>query len=340
MVVNLGGNFPADPPQAAVKDPGVRPVGYGDEALCSNPELHARVNEYNLSRSLYPFDNLPLAGFDLGPGTLSVYLGAKPVFDGTVWYEPWMTKEDPSGYPPVRFDPKNRWWQISAASAKASAKLAKGRYLVACPDLIENIDTLAALRGTDQLLLDLADRPEWVEEKVMEINQAWFKIYQKIYDIIALPDGSAAFGAFALWGPGKTAKVQCDACAMFSPAMFDRFVAPALSRQCEWLDFSMYHLDGSQCLCHLDSLLGIEALDAIEWTPDPTVPGSGDPRWYPLFKRILAAGKSVQVVCIKAAEVIPLLDAIGGKGVYLLCITECGDLKSAEKLYSKLEQYR
>ena len=262
-LVVVGGDFPADPPHEEVEDPGCRPRGYGDEAFCSNPDLRAGYECYRLSRQLYPHDNMPLAGFCLGPGTLSVYLDAKPVFDGTVWYEPWMTDEDPSGYPPIRFDPEHDWWKITEASAKACAALAKGKYIAACPDLIENIDTLASVRGTSQLLTDLADRPGWVLEKLAEINQAWFEVYQRIYDIIKLGDDSSAFGAFSIWGPGKTAKLQCDASAMFSPAMFDEFVVPTMSQQCEWLDHSMFHLDGSQCLCHLDSLLGIEALGAI-----------------------------------------------------------------------------
>ena len=70
---------------------------------------------------------------------------------------------------------------------------------------------------------------------------------------------SSTFGAFGIWAPGKTAKLQCDASAMFSPDMFQRFVVPSLTEQCEWLDYSMYHLDGSQAMCHLDALLGIDA---------------------------------------------------------------------------------
>ena len=106
LVLTIDGHFPADPPHEEVEDPGHRPNGYGDEAFCSNPKLRAEVGCYGLSRQLYPCDNMPLAGLDLGPGTLSVYLGAKPVFDYTVWYEPWMTDEDPSRYPPLRFDPE------------------------------------------------------------------------------------------------------------------------------------------------------------------------------------------------------------------------------------------
>jgi 5-methyltetrahydrofolate--homocysteine methyltransferase len=78
--------------------------------------------------------------------------------------------------------------------------------------------------------MDMLERPDWIVEKVWEVNQVFFEVYSRIYDIIKLADGSSVFGAFRLWGPGKVAKVQCDTSAMFSPAMFEKFVLPALAR--------------------------------------------------------------------------------------------------------------
>ena len=126
--------------------------------------------------------------------------------------------------------------------------------------------------------------------------------------------------------------------AMFSPDMFARFMVPSLAEQCEWLDHSVYHLDGTQAACHLDHLLGIEALDAIEWTPQAGIETGGSPRWYDLYKRILSAGKSLQVIGVNPGEIIPLLDAIGGKGVYIL-----GNFKTEreiEEIAAKVEAYR
>jgi hypothetical protein len=166
----------------------------------------------------------------------------------------------------------------------------------------------------------------------------WFEAYQRIYDIIRLEDCSSAYGAFRLWGPGKVAKVQCDPAAMFSPDMFLRFVVPGLTEQCEWLDHSMFHLDGTQAMCHLDSLLDIQALDAIEWTPQAGIERGGNPRWFDMYRKILDAGKAVQVVGISADEVIPLLDAIGGKGVYVL--TSFDSYDEADRLMEEVKAYR
>ncbi len=300
----------------------------------------ARRNHYALAGGEYLADMLPLSETDIGPGSLALFLGSEPGFgETTVWFHESMPDDpQPERRAPFRFDPENKWWRITEEILNACAGMARGKYLVGCPDLIENIDTLASLRGTQQMLVDLADRPEWVEQKMFEINQVWFDAYQRIYDIIKLPDGSSAWGAFRLWGPGKTGKLQCDASAMFSPAMFEQFVVPAMSAQCDWLDYSMFHLDGHQCICHLDALLGIEGLDAIEWTPDPQVPRGGSPHWYDMYRRILASGKSVQAIGVRADEVVPLLDAVGGKGMYIRTQVKTRD--EAEELVRKVQPYR
>lgn len=144
------------------------------------------------------------------------------------------------------------------------------------------------------------------------------------------PQFGCVFAAFSLWGPGKTAKVQCDAASMLSPEHFKRFVRPALTRQCEWLDYSMFHLDGTTCFPVLDALLEIEPLKAVEFTPQPQLPGGGSPEWYGLYRRIRQAGKSVQAIWVKPEEVLPLLDALGPEGMYLM--VECQSEAEAKRL--------
>ena len=302
-------------PHAAVDWP---PAQSSIEQRHVDAEWRAQAERANMAHSLLYLDTLPIASTDIGPGSLGLMLGAEANFARTtVWYEPCIV--DPDRHPPLRFDPGRKWWRIHEAVIKASVAAADGNYFVGCPDLIENFDTLAALRGTEPLLFDTLERPDWVVARIAEINTAFFEAYQRIYDLIRDADGGATFGAFRLWGPGKTAKVQCDAAAMLSPHMFRQFVMPALAAQCAWLDCAMFHLDGTQCVCHLDALLEIEALDAIEWTPQAGRPGGGAPVWFDMYRRILGAGKSLQVVGVTLPEVVPLLDAIGPNGVYIMC---------------------
>ena len=107
--------------------------------------------------------------------------------------------------------------------------------------------------------------------------------------------------------------------------MFRRFVQPALTRQCAWLDYSLFHLDGTQAIPQLDNLLSIEPLRAIEWTPQAGLPGGGSPRWYDLYRRIRAAGKSVQAIGVRPEEVEPLLDAVGAEGMFVMVAADDED---------------
>jgi len=315
LVVSVG-SHPRTPPRPCPAPP---PLPAAIAERYTDAEARALRNHYSLALHDFPGDSLPIASTDIGPGSLALFLGSEPGFaPQTVWFEPSIQAvADPETLPPLTFDPASRWWQVTEATCRACAELGRGHYLTGCPDLIENIDILSALRDPQTLMIDMIERPDWVEAKVWEINQAFFEAYQRIYDIIKLPDGSSCFGAFSLWGPGKTVKVQCDAAAMFSPAMFDRFVVPALTAQCAWLDCSMFHLDGTQCIDKLDSLLAIEPLDAIEWTPQAGIEGGGHPRWFELYRRILNGGKAVQIIGVQTRELRPLLDAIGTRGVYI-----------------------
>lgn len=284
----------------------------------TDPAYRCSRAEYEMSRTFYGGEAFPYFDTHIGPGSLGTFLGSEPGFDErTVWYEPCIT--DPDAYGPIIFRTENnRWWRAHLALIEEGLRRARGRYLVGVPDLIENVDTLAAMRGTEPMLMDLIERPEWVKPRLVEINRAFFSTFEAMHARVRDEHGGNAFCAFRIWGPGRTAKVQCDFSCMISPEMFREFVVPPLAEQCQWLDWSMYHLDGTTAVQHLDALLEIEPLDAIEWTPQAGRPGGGSPEWYDLYRRIKAGGKSVQAVGVEPEEVLPLLDAVGPEGMFVM----------------------
>ncbi|MDD5705629.1 MAG: hypothetical protein PHR35_06865 [Kiritimatiellae bacterium] len=277
--------------------------------------VQARVSE--MTRTFYGGAALPYH-FSLigGPGSLGLFLGAKErLAEDTLWYDPCII--DPDRHPPLRPDWAGASWQRHMIMLSYAVEQARGRYLVGMPDLIENLDTLAQLRGGETLLMDLIERPAWVRKTLEEINQAYFQCHERMWDVVRDPWGGSVSIAFAIWGPGKMSKVQCDFSVMISEAMFREFVVPPLIEQCEWLDHSYFHVDGTQALHHLPALLEIEALDAIEWTPQAGLPGGGSPRWFDLYRQIKAAGKSVLAIGVAADEILPLIDAVGPEGLYI-----------------------
>lgn len=302
-----------------------------------NPVKRAQAAARNLEGIYFGGEAIPFFDTHIGPGSLATFIGSTPRFaEETVWYEPVIT--DPDNHPPLCFDPENPWYLKQKALLEAGMEVSQGRYLVGMPDLIENLDTLASLRDSQLVMMDMVERPAFVKQRIAEINQVFFEVFDRYFEIIRDPWGGNIFSAFAIWGPGKTAKVQCDAAAMISPQMFAEFVAPALTEQCAWLDYSMYHLDGTQAVPILDTLLAIEPLNAIEWTPQISLPQGGDPMWYDLYRKILEAGKCVQAISVRPDEVIPLINAVGTKGLFILTSVESE--AQAREIVAAVERYR
>jgi len=303
-------------PHAEVAPP--EPPGTAEQRH-TDPEFVARNIRSEMARKVWPADILPVCWPDIGTVSLAPYLGAIPQYtDTNIWYEPCIT--DPESHPPLAFDPLHPYCRMLESVVRTTVEQSRGNYLVGMPAIVPNLDVLAELRGTGELMTDLMDRPQWVHEKLREIETAYRQAFDRMYNLIKLDDDSMAFGYFMLWGPGRTGLLQCDTAAMISPDMFKEFVVPYLEQSCEFLDYSMFHLDGHQCLGHLDHLLAIDGLDAIEWTPDPQVPTGGSPRWYEMYRKIIAAGKSVWVAAIEINEIAPLLAAVGDKGLYLMTV--------------------
>ena len=55
-------------------------------------------------------------------------------------------------------------------------------------------------------------------------------------------------------------------------------------------------------------------------------------------RRIIDAGKSVQIIGARRDDIVPVLDAIGGKGVYIL--TGFSSIEDAEDIETSVEPYR
>lgn len=280
--------------------------------------------EDTIKNKKYLADTLPIAMIDYGTVTLSALLGCIPIFkDDSIWYNPCIS--DIKKYPHIVFQEDNKWWNILKAKIDAFKNVDNRDFILGAPALTPGMDCLAAMMGTEKLLIEMIDNECLIRKKLNEIQEAYFEIFDKIYDSISLRDKSSAFGYFSLWGNGKTAQAQCDISAMFSTNMFTNFVLPYLNEQCDKLDNVMYHLDGTQALRHLEALLSVEKLRAIEWTPQSSIESGGNPRWYELYKYILKGRKSIQIMDVKPNEVEPLIEAVGNNGLFINVIANNED---------------
>ena len=277
-----------------------------------DPQWRAEYLDWYVAHSSLKADILPVANTQLGPGSLAAILGG--VFEGgedTIWIHP-----NPDFTDEIIFNPEHPNWILHKELLKACKAKANGHYFVGMPDLMEGLDVLAALKGTDRVLLDTVMQPEILEQQMQQINDIYFKVFDELYDIIREGD-EMAFCYFSSWAPGKMSKLQSDISTMISQDDYRRFVQPFIREQCQKIDYTLYHLDGVGAMHHLPALLEIEELNAIQWTPGVGEPQGGSPKWYDLYRKILAGGKSVMACWVTLDELKPLLDHIGADGVHL-----------------------
>ena len=277
-----------------------------------DPEWRAEYLDWYVAHSSLKADILPVANTQLGPGSLAAILGG--VFEGgedTIWIHP-----DPNYKDDIVFNPEHPNYLLHKALLRACKQKAQGHYYVGMPDLMEGLDVLAAIKGTDKVLLDTVIQPEVLERQMQQINNIYFQVFNELYDIIREGD-EMAFCYFSSWAPGKMSKLQSDISTMISVDDYRRFVQPFIREQCQKIDYTLYHLDGVGAMHHLDALLEIDELNAIQWTPGVGEPQGGSPKWYDLYNKILSGGKSIMACWVTLDELRPLLDNIGSEGVHI-----------------------
>jgi len=292
----------------------------------------------------YLTDAYPAADANLGPGSLARYLGSEPHFtEETLWFK--EAGFDSWHDYPLAFDPNNKWFKIHTEMLRRLKEASGGEFLVNIPDLSENLDIIAALRGPQDMCIDLLDDPDIVEQRLIDLHNLYFKYYDAFYDITKGEDGSSSYTAFKIWGPGRTVLTHCDFSAMISPGQFRTFVIPTLKDQCDRMDFTMYHLDGEEAIKHVPALMEIPGLNALQWSPGDTNGDGYDERWFPLYDQVIGAGKSLWVQLGYGGDADGLVEKArrltrryGARALYIVCygwVRDKEHIKTLLKAYAK-----
>ena len=148
------------------------------------------------------------------------------------------------------------------------------------------------MRGTQALLVDPIERPEWVRDALDQITTRYSEAYGVLYDLVPHERGGSHFLARA---PGRMSKFQCDFSAMISPQLFGEFMVPVLRALTERVDYCMYHWDGPAAIPHHDHLLSLPELTMIQWTSGAGTVLATNERWWPLYHKTVEAGRKLMI---------------------------------------------
>jgi 5-methyltetrahydrofolate--homocysteine methyltransferase len=257
------------------------------------PEQYMDAFDYQFSTQPWHGDAFPYINtHGFGPGVLAAFLGCTPFSTGrTVWFQP--PREDiPIEELHFEFDDQNPYWRRVVNIYEAALEKWKGNVIMSTVDMGGTLDVLASFRGSENLLLDLYDEPEEVLRLNQEIQTAWYDAYNDFSQVLAPQKCYTDWNGILSSQPSYV--LQCDFCYMISNPMFRQFVLETLREDTRRLTNTIYHLDGIGQLNHLDDLLSLENLRAVQW-----VPGMGKApthEWMDVYKKIQAAGKHSMII--------------------------------------------
>lgn len=277
-------------------------------------------------------ESIPCAFVNLGPSVMGAYLGCPLHHDErTAWQD--SIVRDHSDWENVRFDPRNKWWQMTKRITEALVEAGEGKYFVTHTDMGDATDVISYMRDPENVCMDLVDIPETIYAVRDKITDLWFELYDELYSIVQTRmTGSTSW--LQVWSPGKSYTLQSDFSCMISAAMYRDYVLPEVRRMVRWLDHTIYHLDGPGAIQHLDMLLDVPELNGIQW-----VPGAGSPppcEWPDLIRRIQSTGKLVEIG-VNKNDIEQLLETVSPKG--LMVSTGCSSREEAEDLLRKAETW-
>ena len=269
--------------------------------------------EADLEGRTYAADSLPIWFPNLGPEVIAEIYGCDMEYDDwTSWSNPAV--QSCREILDIAPDLDNEYWQAVRDGTDLSLQRGEGKWITGITDIHSNGDLLAALRDPQELCLEYYDDYEGVKLAAEYVKEAFGIAFDDLWKRIE-PTGQPSVSWLACPHTGGTSCVlQADFICMLSPKMFEETILPSLTWEADYLDRSIYHLDGPDALRHLDPVLSVPSLDAVQWVAGT---GNGDARdWIEVYQRCQAAGKAIHIHCADINDAKAVAEHIRPEGAW------------------------
>lgn len=268
---------------------GTTPVPKPDAYDCAFGDLEPIMEQLHGWASTHEFlgDTIPSFMVTFAPDHFAALLGAEIKHSGpgsTNWVEPCVPTLSDTDF---RFRRDGRWWRRTIECIERFRKRFDGKLIVAGTHFQGSLDCLAAMYGTQRLLLDMGSQPDQVLSALRRIDEALAGARVALAEALEVPTWGS-MNRFGMYSSGIIDVPQCDLSCMISREMFDEIELSSLSHEIACTDASVYHLDGPDAIHHLESICAVGKLDMIQWMPGE---GHYNDDWGELNLRIDSLGK-------------------------------------------------
>jgi hypothetical protein len=285
----------------------------------------------------YVGDAFPAFCPNVGPEITGTLFGCELEFgEHTSWSVPivhdvddWQKVLDT----PASFD--NVYWQAIESMTRRAIELCDGRFVVGMTDLHGNFDILASLREPMNLCTDVVDCPDVLAKACAHVSAGFVAAFDRQHATVS----AAGFGSTS-WMPtyhrGPAYVPSADFWCMMGDDDARDLVLPNILIEMASLERSIFHLDGPQALRHLDLLLAIPQLNAIQWVYGA---GAGPAsKWIDVYKKIRAGNKSLQLLAHDADDALAVIDEIGTRGVFVDVAKPFDTARQANEFLNELKR--
>ena len=222
----------------------------------------------------------------------------------------------------------NGWFAKYMEFSSALICVAAGRFPVSHSAEIGPTDLHGVLRGHTQSVLDLADEPERSRELLYRTAEIFIEFAKEFWRRAPLFYGGYFDAQYSLWAPGPIVRMQEDATAVYSPALYRKFVLPVDRMIAARFPNSFIHLHSTSMFL-LEGFLECEEIQAFEVNNDALGPPVA--KMVPHFQRIQQAGKPLLIRgSFRPEEVRLLMDSLDPRGLFLNVMVN--DLAETEAL--------
>ncbi len=277
-------------------------------------------------------ETFPVFSPNLGPGVYAAFHGSQLIFgEVTSWCEPLIHDWDDLTL--LRFDPQNEYFRKIEELTCIALEKCPGRFMVGYTDLHGSLDCAADWLNRQELCMEMVMNPEKIHQMVQIADRNFLYTFD-YFDALLKKHGQISVTWLGVPSFGKMHIPSCDFATMISQEMFNDFYLPSLQREVKAMTHNVFHLDGKGVAQHLDSILSIPEINAIQWVQGV---GEDEPimQWLPLIRKIQAAGKSV-IIDLKLNELEEFIANMNPRGLYL-CLA--ADSEIQPEIIKRLERW-
>jgi hypothetical protein len=280
-------------------------------------EFQVETFAQSIAGKTFHGETFPVFWPNLGPEVYAAFYGATLEYgEVTSWSIPAVRAwEDMSR---LRLDMENEYFTKIEDLTVCAIERGAGRFLVGYTDYHPGVDCAAAWRDPQQLCFDMIEHPDQVEALIQIAINDFETIYDH-FDSLLKAHRQPSVTWMGIPTSGRLHIPSCDFSAMISSQMFKRFCLPVLQREVKTMTHNIYHVDGRGVAKHLDMILDVPEVHAIQW-----VQGVGSELaimpWVPLIKRIQA--RVPVIVDLNKRELDDFMAAVEPEGIFLWVATE------------------